>query len=150
MKFSDIIALASAASCTPLQKKQAQPTDFEIQDFTADCTVHSTECNYNFAIVWDPAQPPSHCSAVLQGFGQLPEVADGQCSDNPALTWAATKTPDGGLDLSVGYKWPFNACYNLKYCHLVPAGLIATENNGASTSQHYTGPLNFGASVFEC
>ncbi|KAI1847022.1 hypothetical protein JX266_006897 [Neoarthrinium moseri] len=146
MKFSAVLALAASASAATLQKKQSLTAP--IGNFYADCIPHSTFCAYNFTITSDPALPASHCGAFLQGPDQLPEVKDGDCPDNSAYTWSITKTTDGGLDFGIWY--PFNSRSNITYCHSITADQITTQNNGAVSTQHYTGPGNFTASVTDC
>jgi hypothetical protein len=90
----------------------------------------------------------SHCGAFLQGPDELPNVTDGSCPDNVAFTWSMTKTTNGSLDFAIWY--PFNARSNITYCHTIPASQITTQNNGAVSTEHYTGPANFTASIFDC
>ncbi|KAK9421424.1 hypothetical protein SUNI508_05659 [Seiridium unicorne] len=146
MKFSAVLALAASASAATLQKKQAQ--EVAIGTFYADCIPHSVNCAYNFTLTSDPVLGASHCGAFLPGPDQLPEVKDGSCPDNVAYTWSTTKTAEGGLDFAIWY--PFNSRSNITFCHSITADEITTENNGAVSTQHYTGPANFTASVSEC
>jgi hypothetical protein len=75
-------------------------------------------------------------------------VTEGKCSDNVAYTWSATKTTEGGLDFAIWYA--FNSRSNITYCHPITADQITTQNNGAVSTQHYTGSANFTASIFDC
>lgn len=105
------------------------------------------ESSYNFNVITDPIFPLDSCSAFVQGPDVLPEITEGKCN-NTAYTWSTTKAPDGSIDFAIWY--PFNARSNITYCHTIPTSQITTQNNGAVSTQHYTGPRNFTASIFDC
>ncbi|KAI1463140.1 uncharacterized protein F4812DRAFT_285316 [Daldinia caldariorum] len=145
MKVSAVLAFATTALAASLQRRQVQNRD--IVNFAADCIPHSTFCSYNFNVVTESFFPLDTCSAFVQGPDNLPEITEGKCN-NTAYTWSTTKSSDGGLKFAIWY--PFNSRSNITYCHTIPASQIVTQNNGAVSTQHYTGPRNFTASIFDC
>ncbi|KAI0106885.1 hypothetical protein F4814DRAFT_72674 [Daldinia grandis] len=145
MKVSAILAFVTTALAASVQRRQAQ--NYGIANFAADCIPHSTYCAYNFNVISDPIFSPDVCSAFVQGPDVLPEITEGKCN-NTAYTWSTTKTPDGSIDFAIWYA--FNSRSNITYCHTIPASQITTQNNGAVSTQHYTGPRNFTASIFDC
>ncbi|KAJ5470146.1 hypothetical protein N7530_007503 [Penicillium desertorum] len=146
MKVSALIAFAVSASAATIQSRQA--LNLGIGKFHADCIPHSTYCSYDFTVTSDPVLPESHCNAFIQGPDQLPSISEGSCRDNAAYTWSVTDKEDGGLDFAIWY--PFNSRSNITYCHSIPASQINTENNGTVQTEHYKGPVNFTAAVFDC
>ncbi|KAI0133930.1 hypothetical protein BJ170DRAFT_607987 [Xylariales sp. AK1849] len=146
MKATAVLALAASASAAVVQERQDQSTP--IGSFSADCIPHSTECAYNFTVTLDPGLPLTHCGAFLQGPDQLPDVTEGSCPDNVAYTWSITKTTTDSLNFALWY--PISSRSNVTYCHTILPEDITTENDGAVSTQHYTGPANFSASIFDC
>ncbi|RYP07678.1 hypothetical protein DL764_002362 [Monosporascus ibericus] len=146
MKFAAVTTLFSLASAASMQKKQAQ--EYKIVDFVASCIPHSTYCSYDFKVNHDPIFEPDHCEAFVQGPDNLPSIEEGKCPDNPAFTWSTDRTQDGGLDFKIWYA--FNSRSNITYCHSIPASDISSENNGAVTTERYTGPSEFPVTIFDC
>ncbi|KFY04656.1 hypothetical protein O988_00620 [Pseudogymnoascus sp. VKM F-3808] len=146
MKFSALVILAASAAAGTIQSRQRQ--SLSIGEFHADCIPHSSMCSYDFSVTSDPALPPSHCNAFLQGTPNLPDAAEASCPDNVAYTWSITNKDDGGLDFAIWY--PFNSRSNITYCYSIPAAELVVEQNGAAQSEHYRGPAGFEASFLNC
>ncbi|KAK9773295.1 putative AA1-like domain-containing protein [Seiridium cardinale] len=148
MRFANIIGLATLAAGATLEKKQTPQVT--IQDFSADCTPHSAICSYSFQIAVAGVQAPIHCNDSLVGSGVLPVSVNGVCYDDSAWNWWITKTLlSSSYFFNVEWKSPFTNDLEI-FCHEIPPDQIITQNDGASTSQHYVGPTSFTAAVNGC
>ncbi|KAI1079811.1 hypothetical protein F5B20DRAFT_153160 [Whalleya microplaca] len=132
------LAAAGAASAAAIQPRQA--TYYTVSNFTASCIPHSVMCSYGFDVVSESSTFPTNCSAFLQGPDRLPAVPATPC-DNTAYTWSATPSDSDGLTLRVSV--PFNSRTNITGIYTIPADQFVIEQNGASSSQRYTGPAEF-------
>ncbi|RYO93404.1 hypothetical protein DL766_000794 [Monosporascus sp. MC13-8B] len=146
MKFAAVATLFSLASAASMQKKQVQ--EYKVLDFTASCIPHSVNCVYDFKVNHDPVFTPDECKATVQGPDSLPSVKEGKCPDNLSYTWSIDRTEEGGLDFKIWYA--FNSRSNITYCHSIPASDITSEPHGAVTTERYTGPSEFPATIFDC
>lgn len=167
MRLMKIISLAAVASGSAIEKRAS--TSVGITNFQADCTPHGSTCRYNLALSSPARQSltnhysysfdinvdgntaPIACSgtAPSDGVGVLPATS-GSCSGDSAYTWFTARTTLS-TDLFFDVQWtsPYTNDVVI-FCHPIPQDQINTQNDGASTSQHYDGPTSFTADVNGC
>ncbi|KAI0006853.1 hypothetical protein F4779DRAFT_594822 [Xylariaceae sp. FL0662B] len=147
--LATVAAAATAVSGAAVQPRQA--TFYTVSNFTASCIPHSVMCSYDFDVVAESSMFPTNCSAFVQGPDLLPAIPPTEC-DNPAYTWSATPEGEGeqdgsgsgsGSGITLRVSTPFNARINITGIYTIPADQLVVEQNGASSSQRYTGPSEF-------
>ncbi|KAF2999576.1 hypothetical protein E8E14_004436 [Neopestalotiopsis sp. 37M] len=146
MKFINTISLAAVASGSVVQEKR-QTTEVTINNFAADCTPHSSQCSFDIAP--PGVTTPIHCSGTATSDGSLP-VTSGTCDGDSAYTWFTARTAlSSNLFLDIQWLSPYTNDIEI-FCHPITPDQINTQNDGASTSQHYVGPSSFTAAVNGC
>ncbi|KAK6209414.1 hypothetical protein LQW54_006267 [Pestalotiopsis sp. IQ-011] len=135
MQLTLAAIFAAAASASAIARRN-DTGSYSVTDFYASCIPHSTLCSYQFEV--DAA---TNCTLLLPGPDILPAVALTGCED-PAYSWSVATTDDGGLELSITTA---ATAGNLTGVHDIESDELEIQNNGATSSQLYTGPLDFTA-----